>query len=52
MNQFLVSSEVLRIDTRKHANLHPHSVNLNKYQMGMYYLGVKVFKLPTYIKFV
>jgi hypothetical protein len=42
---------LIHIDTRQHANFHQPSVNLNEYQKGMYYLGVKVFnKLPTYIK--
>ena len=50
-NQFLVSSEVYHIDTRQHANFHQPSVNLTKYQTGIYYIGVKVFNmLPTYIK--
>jgi hypothetical protein len=50
-NQFLVNSEVYRIDTRQHANFHQPSVNLTKYQKGVYYIGVKVFyMLPTYIK--
>jgi len=49
-NQFLVNSEIYHIDTRQHANFHQPSVNLNKYQKGVYYLDVKVFnKLPTYI---
>jgi len=39
------------VDTRQCANFHQLSVNLTKYQKGVYYLGVKVFnKLPTYIK--
>ena len=50
-NQFLVISEVYHIHTRQHANFHQPSVNLTKYQKGVYYLGVKVFnKLPTYLK--
>jgi len=50
-NQFLVNSEVHNIDTRQHANLHQPSVNMAKYQKGVYYLGVKVFNmLPSYIK--
>jgi hypothetical protein len=27
----------------KHVNFHQHFVNLNNYQKGVYYLGVKVF---------
>jgi len=50
-NQCLVNSEEYHIDTRQHANFHQPFVNLNKYQKGVYYLGVKVFnKLPSSIK--
>jgi hypothetical protein len=50
-NHFPVNSEVQHIDTRQYANFHKPSVNMTKYQKGVYYLGVKVFnKLPTYIK--
>ena len=52
-NQFLVNSETHHIDTRHHANLHQTSVNITKYQKGVYYLGVKLFNmLPSYIKIV
>jgi hypothetical protein len=47
MDQFLVNSEVYHIDTRQHANFHQPSVNLTKYQKGVYCLGVKVL---AYIK--
>jgi len=50
-NQFMVNSEICHTDTRQHANSHQPSVNLKKYQKGVYYLDGKVFnKLPTYIK--
>jgi len=50
-NLFLVNSEIYHINTRQHANFHQPSVNMTKYQKGVYYLGVKVFnKIPTYIK--
>jgi hypothetical protein len=50
-NQFLVNSEIQHIDTRQQANFHQPSVNVAKYQKGVYYLGVKVFNmLPSYIK--
>ena len=50
-NQFLVNSEIYHVDTTQHANFHQPSVNLTKYQKGVYYLGVKVFNmLPIYIK--
>jgi len=47
----MVNSEIYHIDTRQHAHFHQPSVNLTKYQKGVYYLGVKVFNmLPSYIK--
>jgi len=50
-NQFLVNSEIYHTDTRQHANFHHPSVNVAKYQNGVYYLGVKVFNmLPSYTK--
>jgi len=50
-NQFLVNSEIHHIDTRQHANFHQPSVNVTKYQKGVYYLGVQMFNmLPSYIR--
>jgi len=50
-NQFLVNLEIHHLDTRQHANFHQPSVNVTKYQKGVYYLGVKVFSmLQSYIK--
>ena len=50
-NQFLVNSEIYHIHTRQHVNLHRPSVNVTKYQKGVYCLGVKVCNmLPSYIK--
>jgi hypothetical protein len=50
-NQFLVSSQIHHTHNRQHANFHQQSVNVTKYQKGVYCLGVKVFNtLPTYIK--
>jgi len=50
-NQFLINSEIHHIDTRQHANFHQPSVNVTKYQKGVYCLGVKVFNmLLSYIK--
>jgi len=47
----MVNSEIYHIHTRQHATIHQSSVNLTKYQTGVYYLGVKVFNiLPSYIK--
>ena len=50
-NQFLVNSEIYHTDTRQHANFDHPSVNVTKYQKGVYCLGVKMFTmLPSYIK--
>jgi len=47
----LVNSEIHHINTRQHANFHQPSVNVAKYQKGVYYLGVKLFNaLPFDIK--
>jgi hypothetical protein len=50
-SQFLVYSEIHHINTRQHANFHQPSVNVAKYQKGVYYFGVKVFTaLPSDVK--
>jgi len=50
-SQFLVNSEIHHINTRQHANFQQPSVNVAKYQKGVYYLGVKVFNaFPSDIK--
>jgi len=50
-SQFLVNSEMHHINTRQHVNFHKPSVNVAKYQKGVYYLGVKVFNaIPSDIK--
>jgi len=50
-SQFLANSEIRHINTRQHANFHQLSMNVAKYQKGVYYLGVKVFNaLPSDIK--
>ena len=47
----MVNSEIHHINTRQHANFYHPSVNVDKYQKGVYYLGVKVFNmLPSDIK--
>ena len=47
----MVSLEIHHIDIRQHAYFHQPSINLTKYQKGMYCLGVKVFNmLLFYIK--
>jgi hypothetical protein len=49
-NQFTVNCEIYHIDTRQYACFHKLSVNLTKYQKGVYYLGIKVFNVrPCYI---
>ena len=42
-NRFLVNYEIHYIDTRQQANFHQPTVSVAIYQMGEYYLGVKVF---------
>jgi hypothetical protein len=50
-SQFLVNSELHHINTRQRVNVHQPSVNVAKYQKGVYCLGVKVFNaLPSDIK--
>jgi hypothetical protein len=50
-SQFLVNSEISHINTWQHANFHQPSVNVAKYQKGVYYLGVELFNaLPFDIK--
>ena len=44
-SQFLANSEIHHINSRQHANFHQPSVNVAKYQKGVYYLGVKVFNV-------
>jgi hypothetical protein len=51
MRNFTVNFEIYQIDTRQHANLHQATVNLTKYQKGVYCMGIKVYNaLPSYIK--
>jgi hypothetical protein len=51
MKNFTVNSEICQIQTRQHANLHHPTVNLTKYQKGVYCMGIKVYNaLPSYIK--
>jgi hypothetical protein len=50
-NKFIVNSEMHSINTRQQNNLHLPLVNLRKYQMGIYYMGTKVYNnLPEHIK--
>jgi hypothetical protein len=51
MENFTVNSEIYQIETRQHANLHQPTVNLIKYQKGVYCMHIKVYNaLPSYIK--
>jgi hypothetical protein len=47
----MFNSKKYDIDTTQHANLHQPTVNLMKYQKGVYCLGVQVLNiLLSYIK--
>jgi len=41
----MANSEIYHTDSRQHANFHQPSMNMTKYQKGVYYLGVKVFNM-------
>jgi len=50
-NQFKGNSEIHSVDTRQHTNLHQPTLNLTKYQKGIYYSEVRVQNnLPPHIK--
>jgi hypothetical protein len=42
-DHFLIHSEIRSINTRYSYNLHLPIANLNIYQKGVYYLGIKIF---------
>jgi hypothetical protein len=49
--KFQTNSHIHSISTRYRHNLHAPNTNLNKYQNGVYYSGIKLFNnLPPYIK--
>jgi hypothetical protein len=49
--EFTDNTEIYEIKTRKQKHLHQQLANLKKYQKGIHYLGIKVYKnLPSYIK--
>jgi hypothetical protein len=49
-NKFLLNSELYHIENGQDTNFHQPSVNLHKYEKGVYCLGVRVNdKLPTYL---
>jgi hypothetical protein len=49
--QLLINSEVHNINTRHSSNLHLHLANLDVYQNGVYYSGIKIFNsLPFNFK--
>ena len=48
---FITNFEVHTINTRRRSDLHPPSINLTKYQKGVYYSGTEIFNhLPQNIK--
>ena len=48
---FITNNEIRNFGTRQHHNFHHPSANLNKYQTGVFYMGIKIFtSLPAYIK--
>jgi hypothetical protein len=49
--KFTMNSEVHTINTQHISDLHPPSINLTKYQKGVYYSEIKIFShLPQNIK--
>jgi len=51
VDEFITKSEVHTINTRHRSDLHPPSINLTKYQKGVYYSWIKIFShLPQNIK--
>jgi hypothetical protein len=50
-DQFLINSEIHSVNTRQGSNLHLPLANLDIYQKGVHYSGIKVFNsLPSSIK--
>jgi len=48
---FTTDNEIHTLCTRQHRNFHQPSVNLTKYQTGVFYMGIKIYNsLPSYIK--
>jgi hypothetical protein len=49
IEEFSMNSEVHTINTRHRSDLHLPSINLTKYQKGVYYSGIKIFSyLPQF----
>ena len=49
-NQFIANLEIHSVDTRQHTNFHQPTLNMTKYQNGIYYSGVRVYNnLPPHI---
>jgi len=49
IEELSMNSEVHTINTRHRSDLHPPSINLTKYQKGVYYSGIKIFShLPQF----
>jgi len=50
MDEFTTNSNVHTIHIRHKSDIHPPSIKLPKYQKGVYYSGIKIFKyLPPNI---
>jgi len=48
---FTTNNKFHNLCTQQHHNFHQPSVNLKKYQTGVYYMAIKIFNsLPSYIK--
>ena len=48
MDQFTTNNDVHNINMRIQHNFHIPSVNLKKYQTGVFYMGIKIFNpYPT-----
>jgi hypothetical protein len=51
IDQFTMNSEVHAVNIRHRSDLQPPSMNMTKYQKGVYYSGIKIFShLPQNIK--
>ena len=44
-HQFTVNSEIYNINTRQHLNLHQPAPNLTGFKHGIYYSGVKIYRV-------
>ena len=50
-NLFTTNNEIHTLCTRQHHNLQQPSADLTKYQMGVFYMGIKIYNsLLSYMK--